>query len=201
MTASAPGNSISLLEDKIITSECRRTLDLWLKVRGDSLAPTSGQVNVEDLFKSLPFISILEYRSEDVLTFKFAGSELNVIQGVEITGLNFFDLSPPGQKEIRKKRMTMAISQPCAIYATIIGKLSDGAAHSQEVIALPILADTPTQSPGFLAAFKPLSSYQLRMPSLQKDQINLASGFHFVDIGAGVPSDLDAVQCTGVLAV
>lgn len=198
---SPKSNPIQSLADKVQTAECKSTLQFWLDTRGDNIAPFRHQLNVEELSRSLPFVSILEYQSESRCIFKFVGSELNTIQGTEITGLNFFDLAPPDQRELRQMRMRESMRLPCANYASITGTLSDGTVNVQETLAMPYLADGPGQFPGLIAAVRPVASYELKTPALKPEVINMGSAFHFVDIGAGVPDNLDVYDCVGILSV
>lgn len=197
----SPNTTVEKLEAHLRSAPGHALLEKWLEWRGAQLAPKRSQVRIEDLGKALPFVILAEFTSPDELKFLLVGSELIRIQGVEFTGMNFYEMAQPDERDLRQRRLHTLEQQPCGSYSIQPGTLLQGAYLSTELLALPILPDEPDGSMRCLCVSVPLGNGRHQTPVEDSQIIRTAEEFRYIDIGAGLPEEDARLFCQPPLSI
>lgn len=101
------------LFDDIHTGECRAFACAWQAWRGTDVAPKQSSVHIEDIARELHQVSVIEVISPEIARFRLAGTTLSQAMGIELTDLNYFDLTTPEGRGPRLARTLNLVAQPC----------------------------------------------------------------------------------------
>jgi hypothetical protein len=178
--------SVQLLDD-IRTPECRAFAEAWQGWRGAELVPRRAQVRLEDIVKILPMVSVVEITSPEVATIRLFGTALYDAMGVDLTGLNFFDMITPEFRALRVARTCQSASQPCGSLYTRCMVYQSGRAVLTEGLALPVMPNDPSAGPQNFVVSMALDDPRMDGGAADPGQLPMPENFRFVDIGAGVP--------------
>ncbi|MDA1098839.1 MAG: PAS domain-containing protein [Proteobacteria bacterium] len=176
-----------LFLDDIHTPECRAFAEAWQVWRGADLAPRRSTVRIEDIPKLLPQISVLEIISPERAEFRLAGTALCAAMGIELTGLNYFDLTAPETRPRRVARTRRIVLHPCGAHVLYPIVHRSGRTVLTEVLSLPVWPNEPAAPLQIFAISVPMEDMRLEEPAAEPKQLPRGEGFHFIDIGAGVP--------------
>lgn len=193
MSSNPDGTSEKLL-DRVLCDQGKMLLEQWEGWRGSNLAPHRSDFNVEDLGPLLPYIIELEFVTDENCTFRFIGSDLVEISGVDQTGANFFDAAPPKDRPLRIARCLELEKYPCGSLAQIPTTLNSGTTMMREALMLPVLPNRETGNFRLIIVSIPLENYRWQTPVREGSMLPLATSFHFIDIGAGVPAYNDLLR-------
>lgn len=182
------------LIDHINTDQGRVFLELWSDWRGSNLAPRRSDFHVEDLETVLPNVIEFEFVSDTQCIYRFVGSDLVEISGVEQTGTNFFESGHPEDRPLRIARCLELAKYPCGSLARIPSTLNTQTVMIREALMLPVLPDKPTGNIKLVIVSIPLENYRWQTPVLEGSILPIATDFHFIDIGAGVPENSEALK-------
>lgn len=197
----SPNCTTERLERHLRSEPGHALLKIWKEWRGTKIAPTRSQIRVEGLGKALPFVAMAEFVSPEEFRFLLVGSELIRIQGIEYTGMNYYDMAQPDERKLRMRRLQKYEEQPCGSYSVQPGTSSQGAILSSELLALPVLPDEPGEALRCLCVSAPLDNGG-PLFSLQDSQIiPLAEEFRFLDIGMGLPDEDPELHCQTPLSL
>jgi hypothetical protein len=109
----------------------------WLSLWDGDKPPTRGALNPARMKELLPGIAILDYRGDEAVRCRLAGSAIVMGLGVEVTGRDIVALTPPEFRKARLERYARvvegAISRRHQRYQT-----RAGAAVLVEDIQLPL---------------------------------------------------------------
>lgn len=194
-------DTVGNLESHLRSKPASALLKKWTEWRGAEIAPKRSQITIEDLGEALPHIIMVEFTSPEECHFLFAGSDLVLLQGLEITGLNFYDMALPEERELRMRRLQGLEQQPCGSYSIQPGTLSPGTAVNTELLALPILPDQPGAALRGIAVSTPLNATAHLTPIQESRVIRIAEEFRFIDIGAGLPDEDARLFCQAPLSL
>ncbi|MCJ9429722.1 PAS domain-containing protein [Kordiimonas marina] len=145
---------------------------------------SSAQIN-----GALPEVFLSEWYSEDVLAIVQAGTVLDRLLGLDITGHNIFDILPEELKEPERIYYRALRDQPCAGLITRSANNLRGKPFVYRTIQLPLL-DPFGKVHYFVGTGAALEGKQLEQEFGQTNfkSIRLLER-RFFDIGAGVPGD------------
>lgn len=183
------------LENHLQSNPASILLEKWIEWRGPELAPKRSQIIIEELGEALPQIVMVEFTSPEECRFLFAGSGLVHLQGLEITGLNFYDLALPEERGLRMRRLQGLAQKPCGSYSIQPGTLSAGGAVRTELLALPVFPDAAGNPLRGIAVSTPLNDPKHQMPVQESRVIRVAEEFRYIDIGAGIPDEDATLDC------
>lgn len=175
------------LLDEITSPECRAFAEAWQGWRGTDLVPRRSAVRIEEISKLLPYVSIVEMISEEVATIRLAGTALCQAMGVELTGLNYFELTDPETRALRVDRTRRIVAQPCGSHYLHPLAYQSGRTIPTEGLSLPVRPDDPSAPLQFFAIWAALEDMRLEGAAAEPRKVPIADCFQFVDIGAGVP--------------
>ena len=175
------------LLDEITSPECRAFAEAWQRWRGVELVPRRAAVRIEEISKLLPLVSLVELISPDLARVRLAGTALCEAMGVELSGLNYFEMTEPEDRALRVAR-TMPLSEhPCASHYMHPLAYQSGRTIPTEGLSLPVLPDDSSAPPQFFAIWCALEDMHLEGTTVEPNKVPMAEGFQFVDIGAGIP--------------
>jgi hypothetical protein len=160
----------------------------WRRWRGDQLLPRRSNVKRKEISRILPRVMVLEVISPDEARFRLVGTSYLEIFGVELTGLNFVNLVPPEDREVRGGRLLAMVNTPCGSYMATPDPNTSSTGNVLHTLSLPVLPnipDKPMQFFGITFGTKPMQSTSKYGADLLK---NLADRFTYIDIGAGLPN-------------
>ncbi len=175
------------------TELCLSLLHHWDALRGDRLMPYRSELDPGRLKRALPYLVIFELRSPDQFVFRLAGTAVRDMLGVELTGRNLFDFTPDAIRRTRSWRFWASATHPCGNSYEIPVAAPSGNARLHEGISLPLQPDRADAPPQLLGLFAPIQGE----PWLSRErvqQLEIASRFNFIDIGAGVPATTTAPE-------
>lgn len=160
---------------------------LWHGWRGDRLLPRRADIELDALRRMLPLVVMIEYRSPDEAIVRVAGSRLRDFLGYELTGANYIDLAPVEDRAVRSYRCWAVATRPCGSRLVYDHRLESGRVAQSEVVSLPLDADQAGSPRMTLANIAPLTPRDPNSEGPAGTQIEVATTFAFLDIGAGVP--------------
>lgn len=179
------------VEAMIRSEGCRRFARLWQQWRGAELVPARAAVRPRDMPDLLPHIVIVEVRSETEAILRLVGTAMRDMTGVELTGLNWIDLSPGQERAVRGRRMVLETSHPCGGVTVTSLANSRGGFTEVEYIVFPVTPNDPDNPPQLLALIQPLArKFEMTPIEAPADlAVPFTEQVRFLDIGAGVPDD------------
>jgi len=162
----------------------------WSDVRGRArvLVPAERDLDFRELERILPKLSIMDSRAPDALMVMFMGRdrvEPDLARAIKKT--NWFDLIPPGARELAQNAYKKLIETPCGVYYHYTGSGPDDFFQEGETLVLPICkgnSKTPSSTISVRNVLRKQGNVDpSRPPKLEKLQLE------YVDIGAGIPQE------------
>jgi hypothetical protein len=154
------------------------------EVGGVPLRLSFNPSEVKDL---LPFIFIIEHRSDDELHVRLAGTALEQMLRISPTGKNYLELVPPSERDFFREACAAYVRQPCGGFFQREIALTNGEKHEVQSNCRPF-ADRDGKVRyliGMTAVRADLRFSHLDPPV---DDVSTITSFHYDDIGFGVPS-------------
>ncbi len=172
----------------LLSKDSRQLLAAWQAWRGDRLLPHRRDMNLVSIARLMPRLVLLEVFSPQRMVFRLAGTELETLAGLRLTGRDHIALAQPDQRAARSRLLWGAATQPCGALAFHSFPHPDsGRLHQIEAFLLPILPDdnsAPMQLIG-VAAGLPV----VEVGSHVTRPLEFAGATqHFLDLGAGIPA-------------
>ena len=168
-------------------AEGQQLLAAWHGWRGAGLLPRKSEMRIADVRGILSRISLLEIHSLDMAIFRVAGSYLRERLGFELTGHNYLDLTPAGQRHIRGERTWLVAETPCGSYFRQRVTYPSGLTVLSVVLSVPLDRDEPGGNRYTLAVVRELGRTYGEPPSHGPKPLPMPDEFRFLDIGAGLP--------------
>ncbi|NQV60402.1 MAG: PAS domain-containing protein, partial [Alphaproteobacteria bacterium] len=175
------------LLDDIKTQECRAFALAWQGWRGAELVPTRADVRIPEIVRLLPFVSVLEIISPEVANFRLFGTALYDALGVDLTGLNYFDMTKPEKRDLRIQRTCQLSAHPCGSHYLHSIAYKSGRTVPTEVLSLPVRPNDPSSGPQQFSIAIPMEDIRMAGTAVEPKRLPVSESFQFVDIGAGVP--------------
>lgn len=179
--------------EALLSDDSRHLLRAWKSWRGTGpqrtrLLPHRRDLDLVSIARLMPQLVLLEVFSPERIIFRLAGTEIETVAGLRLTGHDYIALAQPEQRAARSRLMWGAATQPCGLLAFHPFQHPDsGRMHQIETFVLPILPDdasAPMQLIG-LAAHLPV----LEAGSHVTRPLEFSGATqHFLDLGAGVPA-------------
>ena len=175
------------IDSMVQTTECRQFGEIWKRWRNTDLVPIRPSVHIEEIPKLLPFISVLDVLSRDVVKFRLVGTAFYAATGHELTGRNFINLTAPERREQRKTRVEHMIARPCGSYAVYSMVHTTARVVPTEVLSLPVFQKDVDAPPQIFAVSVPMEKLGKNKFDPNRNKLPASDVFQFVDIGAGIP--------------
>jgi hypothetical protein len=176
------------LPDTIVGSSNARFVNAWLGWRGDRLLPARSAVDLRAIARDLPGIGIAEVRSADDIRVRIAGTGLQQLYGMELTGRNLREVTADADWPMRSARYLTMVERPCGAFYRRRDTLPNGRQMEYEAVQLPLLPDRADGPRQVIWSAVPVDkSFGPQSPDGPR-AIPLATRYSFVDIGAGVPA-------------
>lgn len=156
--------------------------------RAGDIVPRWCDFELADIAPISNFVFISEWCSDRDVRVRHSGESLTQILTQDITGVNLFDLLPPGGQRAERAYYGHMVRRPCAGEMARVGHNKKVPPFVYRNFHLPLLDDH-----GMVKFFigvggdwrAPSSDHRLALSELS----NMALlGYRFVDIGAGVPT-------------
>lgn len=139
----AAGLSTRLPLDQIDNPEFGLVLQLWLKKRGDRIAPARGDFDPAELKPVLPRLLLIEVVPGEPVDFRYrlAGTQSYDIHGIELTGRRISELEPPGFVTRLRQDLLELMQRPEPQYVRVDFTNREGNTRSLRVMRLPLSSD------------------------------------------------------------
>ncbi len=177
-----------LNELKPATENCRILGAAWSGWRGDNMVPRRSDMQLQDIAKILPWVTLIEIFSETEIIFRLAGTMVHEIMGFELTGRNLFDLTAPEHRMARGIRTAQTAHQPCGALWIWNITFANRINRPVENLGLPLRPNEDGRPAQMLNVFGMLDGSKLPQASRHLQQLASAEQHGFIDIGAGVPT-------------
>ena len=173
------------------TETCRTLLDIWSDARGHNLMPHRSDIEAAALKTILPQIAIVVVGPPGANNIKLAGTAYRDIFGFEPTSRSLINVTPPEIRRLRAYRFHMGATHPCGGLAILSHAYANGASDRLEFLALPLEADVPGDPRMMICAIESILGRRWRNDTSDEIIGGPAESFRFVDIGAGIPANLE----------
>lgn len=165
-------------------------VDAWNGWRGADLVPNRRDVDLCDISKLLDMLTVFDMVSPRQMTVRYIGSGFIDLFGQDYTGANYLDLTPDAhRKELRSKRLTAVVEQPCAAFWAAKPTFRQGVGLNTVGACLPISpasAGAPMQMMQLMVLLEPLPFTSFEKIN-EHVMIKNSDVFEAADIGAGLP--------------
>jgi len=98
-----------------VASNTQSLFEYWCSVRGGEIVPNRSDIKPVAILPLLPNLMILEYRADDALVYRLAGTACAEKLGIDLTGSNLYDHIAPHQRTMAKLRVNIARDHPCGL--------------------------------------------------------------------------------------
>jgi hypothetical protein len=176
------------------SEDCRQFVCAWNRWRGDKTVPDRKDIDLADIASILSQVGIIEVRSRTEAFIRLVGTSARDISGAELTGQNWINLAPPEQRQMRGERLWRLVTVPCGSWAVAASVMRSGIAVATEFAAFPVAPDDDTAMPQIMGCFRPIAEENYRRQTGDTLDNVRSEQYRFLDIGAGVPEDADALM-------
>lgn len=177
-----------------LSEDSRHFLAAWKSWRGNALLPRRRDMDLVSIARLMPKLALLEVFSPQRAVFRLAGSDIEALLGMRLTGRDCVALAKPDYRAMRGRLLWTAASQPCAIVGdhVLLGAAGPsspqaaGQSHRIESLTLPILpddAEAPVQLLVVASHLPKLQGIGMAAPMAQ-----ISATQRFIDIGGGLPA-------------
>lgn len=164
-------------------------LQWWDDARQGRSHPVRSALQIEKIAPLIPRVTIVDVVSPDRMIFRLTGTTIDEQAGINPTGINIFDITPPDQRSLRSKRLWQMSHQPCIGLLFYENRLQWGDGLVSAGVTVPVaFKDSPhgVQLMSFFDSYRPsIDREEIGSPITQ----NMPDRFAYVDIGRGVPED------------
>ncbi len=187
--AEAPAAEVETL----MSTDSRHLLNAWKRWRSasphkTSLLPHRRDMDLVSIARLMPRLVLLDVFSPQRMLFRLAGTEIESISGLRLTGRDHILMAQPDQRAARSRLLWGAATQPCGALAFhTITHPDSGRILQIETFVLPILpddAESPIQLIGLAAGLPVLEAGSHVTRPLEY----AGATQYFVDLGAGIPA-------------
>lgn len=168
-----------------VASSTQSLFEYWCSIRGREIVPNRSDIKPVAILPLLPNLMILEYRADDALVYRLAGTACAEKLGKELTGSNLFDHIAPHQRTNARFCVNMVRGHPCGLLVYEKLQSRHNTPFVAEIIYLPLRDSNGviTQLIGSVAVVK--RGEKEAMTHAAQPMIAVAA--QFLDIGAGMP--------------
>lgn len=160
-------------------------LDHWTRVRGTADLPVWDAVEaMRAIPRLIPWISLFEVRTPPALHLRVAGSAMGEFVGMEMTGRDLLDVTPPELRALRYAHMAAIVGTPCGGQATFKMRGRSGLVAGGELLVLP----ARHRGSGAVVGVMLVTLNSEREAGADTDPtFPMADKVGYVDIGFGLP--------------
>lgn len=189
----APATDVAVL----MSNDSQHLLSAWQRWRSASadktaMLPHRRDMDLVSIARLMPRLVLLDVFSPQRMIFRLAGTDIESVAGMRLTGRDHILLARPDQRAARSRLLWGAATHPCGALAIhILTHPKTGKLHQIETFVLPIL---PDESAGSSAAPIQLIGLAAGLPVLDAGShvtwpLEYAGATqHFLDLGAGIPA-------------
>jgi len=158
----------------------------WSDIRGSDLVPTEVDLDLYELQRVLPTLSIMDTPTSDASIVVVMGEgRLPRELWPKVKDANWYDLIAPEARDLAVRARKGIIETPCGVYYRYTALGADDFLQEAEALVLPMRIDnskTPTSTISVTNIIRKRGKQDLsRRVKLEKLQVD------YVDIGAGIP--------------
>lgn len=168
-----------------IAANTQLLFEYWCSIRGHEIVPCRSDVRPVAILPLLPNLMILEYKADNAVVFRLAGTGCVETLGIELTGTNIFDLIAPRQRVRAVHRINLVRNHPCGLLAQEKLRSKFNTPLVAEIIYLP-LRDSAGQITQLLGCANVID-LGLKGSLTDANAHMTAIAAQFLDIGAGMP--------------
>ncbi len=103
--------------------------------------PRRSSLNPVAIRDLLPFIFLLERRAPDDLLVRLAGTALDAISPMPMTGANYLDLCPEETRPMVSDMVTAVVTHPCGHRFKREATFHNGKSHQITTLSLPMTSE------------------------------------------------------------
>ena len=171
-----------------ISAQFKKFTDYWelLQAEAEGPIPAKSQLNPGQIASLLPYVYLLEHKSDDEMIMRLVGTSLDEIASHAYTGSNFFDFCPPEDvflyKEVNKYRSLV----PCGTNVVRDLTFESGKNYTLSSIGYP-MADNEgalTYSIGVMILSRHFEADEMDNGGVTRSVLR---SLDYIDIGFGVP--------------
>jgi hypothetical protein len=162
----------------------------WARWRGDKVLPCRSDVQLDDISEILPWITLIEIFSETEIIFRLAGTMIREIMGFELTGHNLMELTEPDHRLARGIRTAQTAHQPCGAIWIWNVTFRNEKSRRMENMGLPVRPEEDGRPMQILNVCGMLDTAGPPQAINYLQQLASADNHSFIDIGAGVPTEV-----------
>jgi hypothetical protein len=162
----------------------------WRQLPRTGLLPDRVALNPGEIRHLLPNMMVFDMADPAAVRFRLAGTEIATRYGFDPTGTDFLDLLDPATRKQSRQLLHAAVRYPFAILSALRSRYGSGLTAEIEALAIPFANGE--------GAVPQLVTVSLRVADTSRladdpDSLNRveATGFTFIDLGAGLPDGLD----------
>jgi hypothetical protein len=173
----------------VTTRSCQGLADYWTSLCPPDRLPLRSDIDPAAIQPLLPYIYILELKTDDTVFVRLAGTALRRLYGREMTGMNMLDLVPPAHRAARLRRTLQAASHPCGMCYIRSHRYASGAVDEVESMFLPLTVDPATDGTRARQMIGIAASLSERrwIAEDETGTLMMPRAFRFLDVGFGVP--------------
>lgn len=168
-----------------------KLLSAWNVWRGKNAIPQRSDVQLSDVKSLLSFIVLFDMVSREQIICRYIGSSYLDLFGQDYTGANFLEVTPPEARDIRSRRLSAVVEQPCVAFWSANTVFAKGEALATTGVCLPIQApsaDAPMQMMQLLVLENEVPFAPFQRES-QKVMVKNSDHFSLVGIQTVFPPD------------
>jgi hypothetical protein len=114
----------------------------WSDVRGDVLIPSELDLDFPELQRIVPTLSIMDSPGPDTSSVAVMGQDrIEPDRWRPVRMANWFDLVPPGVRELGVLARQKLIETPCGVYYHYIASRADDFFQEAQALVLPVRAE------------------------------------------------------------
>lgn len=171
-----------------VEAQFKKFTDYWelLQAEADGPIPAKSQLNPTQIASVLPYVYLLEHKSDDEMIMRLVGTSLDEIASHAYTGRNFFDFCPPEDvplyKEVNKYRSLV----PCGTKVVRDLTFENGKNYTLSSIGYP-MADKDgalLYSIGVMIPHRHFAGDEMDNGGVTRSVLR---SLIYIDIGFGVP--------------
>lgn len=172
-----------------ISPEMLVFLQWWHQARNGNDIPIRADLRIDRIAKLISRLLMIDVLSPDEMIIRLTGTNIDAQAGINSTGTNILDITPPEYRDQRSHRLWQMASRPCPgifFYRNdlewVDGTVSVG-------LTLPVRSGADATGRQFISYF---DNYR---PSIDRNEPgspvtqNMPDRFAYVDVGFGVPED------------
>lgn len=129
---------------------------------------------------------MLEARGRDDMPMVFAGPAFTERLGIDLTGINYLDMTTKRNRAWRAHLTLAQIAQPCGSVIYYWLRSGDGALLPVEIVCAP-LREAGAESPSLLLGCASGLAKTGESRAIDPDSYQEGDGMRFIDLGFGIP--------------